>query len=57
MGRHSDALFGALFALEEVREILRQTAPGHELDEAQKKKMASALAEVKKHLSVLEELA
>ena len=50
-------MFGALFALEEVREILRQTAPGHELDEAQKKKMASALAEVKKHLSVLEELA
>ena len=56
MGEHSDALYKALFALEDVRELLRQTAPGHELDDGQKKKLAEAVEEVRRQLAVLEEL-
>jgi len=56
MSKESDALYGALFALEDVREILRQTAPGHKLGAAEKKRLAAALKEARESLKILEEL-
>jgi len=53
MSDETEALFNAMFELEEVREILRQTAPSHELDEAQKEKVKKALAKAAKALEVL----
>jgi hypothetical protein len=56
MSEETDALFQALFSLEEVRELLRQTAPKHKLNEEQKKKLKEKLGEVRKALEVLERL-
>jgi hypothetical protein len=53
--RAADALFHALFSLTDVRSILRETAPSHELDEEQKAKAGLALASVKKQIAILEE--
>ena len=56
MSKESDALYGAFFALEDVRELLRQSAPGHELDASEKKRLAAALAAARENLLVLEGL-
>lgn len=53
--RAADALFTALFSLTDVRALLRETAPSHELDEAQKTAAEEALASVKKQIATLEE--
>jgi hypothetical protein len=55
MSKETESLFAAMFALEGVREILRQTAPAHELDEAQKEQVKKALEKVRKALQVIEE--
>ncbi len=55
MTRESDSLFGALFALEEVREVLRETAPNHALSAEQKERVTEALEKVKKAVAALEE--
>jgi len=55
MSKETEGLFAAMFALEDVREVLRKTAPQHELDEADKKAVRTALEKVKKALQVLEE--
>jgi Sep-tRNA:Cys-tRNA synthetase len=47
--------FEALFALEDLREILRKTAPFHNLTEEQKEKVKAILSEVRKALDEIEE--
>lgn len=53
--RAADAVFQALFSLTDIRQILRKTAPDHQLDEEQKQKTAKALASVKKQIGIIEE--
>ena len=55
MSKETESLFRVLFALEDVREILRETAQEHKLDENQKKKVKAALEKARKMLQVLEE--
>lgn len=56
MSQETDALFTAFFALEDVRELLRESAPKHELDESQKKRLDEALKAARKALDSLEAL-
>jgi len=54
MTSETENVFKALFALEEVRELLRETAPGHKLNPEGKEKLKKALTKVKSSLEVLE---
>jgi hypothetical protein len=54
MTEETNALFEALFALEDVREILRETAPEHNLDEDQKKRLEGALKKIRSSMDRLE---
>lgn len=56
MTEETDALFEALFNLEEIRELLRESAPKHKLNEEQKKKLKEKIEKIKKNLSILEKL-
>ncbi|NMA09739.1 hypothetical protein L21_1708 [Methanoculleus chikugoensis] len=53
--RAVDAVFQALFLLSDVRFLLRETTPGHDLDEAQKARAATTLDKVKRQVAILEE--
>ncbi len=53
MSEETDAVFEAQFALEDVRELLRQTAPKHNLDDEQKKRLEKALDTARKALEKL----
>jgi len=55
MSRETQSLFKAMFALEDIREILRKTAPTHELGEEEIKKGKKAIKKVKEAIEVLEE--
>ena len=48
-------VFQALFLLSDIRALLRETAPFHELDEEQKKKAATIIEKAKKQVAILEE--
>lgn len=48
-------IFEALFALEDVREILRETTPFHEFNDEQRKRFKEKVAEIKSILDELEE--
>jgi len=54
MSNETDALFQAMFALEDAREVLRQTAPGHKLNDQDRKAMATALEKAKAAIAMLE---
>jgi len=56
MTEETNALFEALFSLEEIRELLRQTAPKHALNEEQKKKLKESTDKIKKSIEELERL-
>ena len=47
--------FEALFALEDLREVLRKTAPFHILTEEQKKEVKAILNKVRKALDEIDE--
>jgi len=47
--------FEALFALEDLREVLRKTAPFHNLTEEQKEEVKAILSKVRKALDEIEE--
>jgi len=49
------ALYEALFALEDVRQVLRETTPDHTLTEQQRTVVLKALERVREALTVLEE--
>jgi hypothetical protein len=50
-----DHVFEALFALTDLRVLLRETAPSHKLDEEQLSQASEALARAKNALEELEE--
>ena len=54
MSEQGDLLFEALFALTDVRVLLRQTAPLHKLNEEQHTAARNAVARAKEALSKLE---
>jgi hypothetical protein len=54
MSEQVDALFEALFALTDLRVLLRETAPLHKLDEEQQAQARSAVVRAKEALSRLE---
>jgi hypothetical protein len=54
MGDAVDNLFEALFALADLRVLLRETAPLHELNAKQREQASEALARAKKALDGLE---
>lgn len=53
--RAVDALFQALYLLTDIRFLLRETAPDHELDPEQKVRAAKAIEKMKKQVTILEE--
>ncbi len=56
MSNETAAVFEALFALEDVREILRETAPEHELTDEQKGRLDAALKKLDAAVKKLEKL-
>ena len=54
MTEETNAFYEAVFALEEVRELLRETAPEHKLSDEQKIKLKQLLEKVKKNIEVIE---
>ena len=54
MSKEVDALFDALFALTDLRVLLRETVPLHKLNEEQKNQARSAIARVREALLRLE---
>ncbi len=56
MTDETNALFEAFYILEEIRELLRQSAPSHKLSDGQKKILKEKIAAIKKSLAVLESL-
>ena len=53
--RAVDAVFQALFLLTDIRFLLRETAPDHELDKGQRERAATTLEKVKRQVAILEE--
>jgi len=53
--RAVDALFEGFFILTDIRCMLRETAPGHALDEHQKEQVRSLLGQLEGTLAVLRE--
>jgi len=51
--RAIDAVFESLFILTDIRVMLRETAPRHDLDESQREKVRSLLDNLEKRVSVL----
>jgi hypothetical protein len=43
-----------MFLLTDIRALLRETAPGHLLDDEQKQKAARTLEKVRKQVAILE---
>jgi hypothetical protein len=54
MSAEVDALFDALFALTDLRALLRETVPLHKLNEEQKAQAHSAIVRVREAISRLE---
>lgn len=51
--RAVDAVFEGLFLLTDIRAILRETAPLHDLDEEQRQRVAALLEELEKKVQVI----
>ena len=47
--------FEALFALTELRQVLRETKPTHKLNEEQQEKVRKIIEDVRRSLSIIEE--
>lgn len=56
MGDATKALFEAMFALEDIRQVLRESAPKHELDQNQRQMVRDAVLKVEKNLALLKRL-
>lgn len=56
MTEEVENLFKAIFELEEIRELFRQTAPHHKLTDEQKKKLKDSIEIVRESLKRLEGL-
>jgi hypothetical protein len=53
--RAVDSVFRAMFLLTDIRVILRDTAPVHELDESQRAAVTRMLAELEEQVKVIGE--
>jgi hypothetical protein len=53
--RAVDAIFQAMFLLTDLRVLMRETAPLHNLDEEQRAKAAKTLEKLKKQVNTLEQ--
>jgi hypothetical protein len=53
--RAVDSVFRAMFLLTDIRVILRDTAPVHELDESQRAAVMGMLAELEEQVKVIRE--
>jgi hypothetical protein len=53
--RAVDAVFQGLFALTDIRVILRRTAPLHQLSEEDRDAVQGQLAELRRQIGILEE--
>jgi hypothetical protein len=51
--RAVDSVFRAMFLLTDIRVILRETAPVHELDEGQRATVIRTLAELEEQVKVI----
>ncbi len=52
--RAVEAIFQALFVLSDLRSLMRETAPQHELDDEQKRRAASYIEEAKDQIGIIE---
>jgi hypothetical protein len=53
--RAVDSVFRAMFLLTDIRGVLRDTAPVHELDESQRAAVTRILAELEEQVKVIRE--
>ena len=53
--RAVDAVFRGLFTLTDIRVILRETAPSHELSEGDREAVRKSLADLREQAGILEE--
>ena len=53
--RAVDAAFQALFLLTDIRFLIRETAPDHELEEGQRERAATTQEKVRQQDAILEE--
>jgi hypothetical protein len=53
--RAVDAVFEGLFILTDIRVLLRETAPGHALDDGQREQAGSLLDELERRVALLRE--
>jgi len=53
--RAVDALFQALFALTDLRALLRETAPLHEMSAEQREQAVRSIETAKKQIAILEQ--
>jgi len=53
--RAIDAVFEGMFLLTDIRAVLRETAPLHELDEVQKGQVGALLDDLEKKVLVIRE--
>jgi len=51
--RAVDSVFQAMFLLTDLRVILRDTAPAHELDESQRAMVVQTIAELEEQVKVI----
>jgi len=54
MREETQALFKALFALEDIRELLRKTAPEHKFSQKEKEIFAESIKKIREQLNVME---
>jgi hypothetical protein len=55
MARVVDETFEALFALTDIRQLLRDTKPTYKLDDKQRKRLEKKIARARKALDAIEE--
>ncbi|RLF57955.1 MAG: hypothetical protein DRN25_05790 [Thermoplasmata archaeon] len=55
MKKETQSVFAGMFALEEIREVLRKTAPTHELEKNEIEIVEKALKKLKKAVRDIEE--
>jgi hypothetical protein len=53
--RAIDAVFEGLFILTDIRVLLRETAPRHDLDDGQREKVRSLLDNLEKRVAIVRE--
>ena len=55
MSEETGNLFEAIFQMEDIREILRVSAPNHELDDKQREDLIFSLKKIRAALNAIEE--